>query len=215
MDKEKHTDRFTMLEKRDGTIDRQISLLSGLAEEAGRQGVRRVGLSLNLNLEAEESKVELIARSEIISRFSFKDVMATGIFTQVLGVLPGTSFVLIPRDNALRIIAGATGAKPDRPVSLSAFTPQLVLKRIGENFSLTYFEGIAIMLQRAVRPRLTAPEVIFDAWDTTLNQMTQRLSTNSNNLYIFWLRFCCIIGNERCQGVHLYLVDQELLDGSG
>lgn len=203
-----------MLDKRSAAALQQLNLLSSLAEEAGRQGVRRLSENLMIEVEAEEGKVELVGRNEVASRFSFTNVMAASIFTEVVGELPGTSFVLIPRDNALRIIAGATGAGPDRPVSLSAFTPQIVLKRIGESFSMTYFEGMAILLQRPVRPRLTAPEVIFDTWDTTLNVMSQRLPKDSHNFYTFWLRFCCIIGNERCQGVHLYFVKEELMNGA-
>jgi hypothetical protein len=200
-----------MLEKRDAAALQQLNSLSQLAQEAGRQGARRVSERLNIKVEAEDGKADIIARAEIAKRFSFKDVMAASIYTEVKGELPGASFVLIPRDNALRIIAGATGARPDRPVSLSAFTPQYVLKQIGESFARTYFEGIAIYLQRPARVRMTAPEVIFDAWDTTLNTMAQRLPARGDRLYTFWLRFSFTIGDERCQGVQLYFIEQGLL----
>jgi chemotaxis protein CheY-P-specific phosphatase CheC len=201
-----------MLDKRDAATLQKQKSLDGLAEEAGHQSARRLTEVINVKTEAEESKVELVKRAEVNERFSFKDVMAAAIFTQAKGDLPGSSFVLIPRDNALRIVMGATGARPDRPVSMSAFTAQIVLKQIGEHLAKTYFEGIAIMLQRAARLRLTAPEVIFDAWDSTLTIMAARLPKECDDLYTFWLRFCCVIGNERCQGVHLYFVDKNLLN---
>jgi hypothetical protein len=200
-----------MLEKRDLAITQKISLLSNFADEAGRQGAQRLGKTLGLRVEIEETKVEAISRLEITSRYGQKDVMASATFTEVFGELPGTSFVLLQRDSALRIISEVTGAKPERPVSLSAFTPQIVLKRIGESLSITFFEGLAILLRRNAQPRLSAPEVIFDTWDNTLSSMTQQISIKGDNLFSFWLRFCCIIGNDRHEGIHLYFVDQELL----
>src|ERR1051326_1393329 len=116
-----------MLDKRDAASLQQINTLSQLAQEAGRQGARRLSDSLGVKFEAEEGKIDVVARDQIVSRFSFKDVMATSIFTQVKGDLPGASFVLIPRDNAVRIVGGAIGAKPDRPVSLSALDRKSVV----------------------------------------------------------------------------------------
>src|SRR5262245_65321863 len=111
-----------MLEKRDIALIKRMNLLNSFAEQAGRQGTHRLSKSLGVRFEAEESKAESIALSDIATRFSFKDVMAASIYTRVQGELPGTSFALIQRDHALRIIAEATGAKPERPVSMSAFT---------------------------------------------------------------------------------------------
>jgi hypothetical protein len=199
-----------MLEKRDIALKKRMNLLNSFAEQAGRQGTHQLSKSLGVRFEPEESKAESITISEIASRFGFKDVMAASIFTRVHGDLPGTSLALIQRDHALRIIAEATGAKPERPVSLSAFTPQIVLKRIGENLSLTFYQGLAILTGCMAQPRLSAPEVLFDTWDNALHTMVQQFPTKTENLYIFWLRFCCIIGNERHPGVHLYFVDQEL-----
>src|SRR5262245_42502353 len=141
-----------MLDKRDVALIQKMNLLNNFAEEAGKQGAHRLSKSLGVRFESEESKAESISSPEIASRFSFKDVMAASTFTGVHGDLPGTSFVLIQRDHALRIIAETTGAKPERPVSLSAFTPQIVLKRIGENLSLTFYEGLSILTRRIAQP---------------------------------------------------------------
>jgi hypothetical protein len=200
-----------MLDKRDVALSQRINILANLAEEAGRQGTRRLSENLNLNVESEECKVDLIPRSEIVTRFAVRDIMAAAVFTHVFGELPGYSFVLIQRDSVLRIISEAIGAKPERPVSLSAFTPQIVLKQMGEILSITFFEGLAILLQQPSMPRLSAPEVFFDTWDNTLERMAQQISTESDNLYTFHLRFCCIIGKERFPATHIYFVDQEML----
>lgn len=201
----------TSLAKKRADIVRQVNILGDLAKEVGRLAALRLTNSLGIKVEAQDASVEPIGLEEIRDRYSFKDVMGVAVFTKVQGELPGTGFVLIQRENALKIITGAIGARPERPVSLSAFTPQIVLKHIGETLSITFCEGLSIILKRPMLPRLSAPEVFFDTWDNTLGSMVEQLPTDEEVLYAFRLTFCSILGDDRCPGTHLYLVRRNLL----
>lgn len=200
-----------MLDKRDAAKLQQIGTLSTMVQEAGRQAARRLSERLQLKVEAQDNQIVRVMRKDIVKIYGYENVMATGVYTQVKGELPASSMVLIPRDSAVRIVAGATGANPERPVSLSAFTPQMVLKEIGEVWAVTFFEGVAILIQKATRLRLATPEVLFDSWNNTLTAMSDKISADNQELVALWIKFFCMVGAEQCYGVHIYFIEPEII----
>ena len=198
--------------KPDGAQKLQV-VLNSLAQSASSQGVALVKERLSLDIAVQSCNVYPFSHKEIKDQIgATSNVMTVGVFTPVLGQLPGAGFLMLTKDKATKLILSNVGARPDHPIYLPSFTSQLVLKMLTESLTLSFAKNVAKVFQKGSSPLVGAPEPFFDTWGNTLDLMFSRLNDVETDVYfIFILGFIFSIEKVDHQGFYFYLINKNTL----
>jgi len=184
-----------------------------LVQSTCNQGVALVKERLSLDISIQSCNVYPFSRKQIKDQISVTgNVMTAGVYTPVLGDLPGAGFLMLTKDKATKLILFSTGARADHPIYLPSFTSQLVLKMLTESLTLSFAKNVAKAFQKTPNPLIGAPEAFFDTWGNTLDLMFSRLNDVETDVYfIFILGFLFTIDKAEHQGFYFYLINKNTL----
>jgi hypothetical protein len=188
-------------------------ILNSLAGTASIQGTNLIKERLKLDISVQSSNVYLFTHKEIKDQISTtSNVMTAGIFTPVMGDLPGAGFLMLTKEKATKLVLSYIGARADHPIYLPAFTSQLILKMLTESLTLSFAKAVAKAFQRKPNPLIGAPEAFFDTWGNTLDLMFAQLNDSETDVYfIFIVGFVFSIEKTDHQGFYFYLINKNLL----
>ncbi|MBI4853737.1 MAG: hypothetical protein HY819_18235 [Acidobacteria bacterium] len=188
-------------------------VLNSLAKNSSTQGAAIVKERLGLEIIVQSCNVYPFSHKEIKAQIGTNSsVMTAGVFTPVVGDLPGAGFLMLTKDKATKLILSYIGARADHPIYLPAFTPQLILKILTEALTLSFAKSISKVFQKKPNPLIGAPETFFDTWGNTLDLMFSRLNDVETDIYfIFILGFAFSIDKVAHQGFYFYLINKKTL----
>lgn len=190
----------------------QFGLLGSVGQKASAEGTKIAGKKLDLTIQAQDSNVYILSLKDIKTQLGAKDAMVVSVFTKVLGDLPAVSFLMIGRENTIKIISAAIGAKPTRTITIFSFTSQISLKILGEALTSSYSQNLISEIGTDLEFSVSNPEIFADTWNNTLDLIFSRLNTRDEDSYlVFTLSFNCIVHNSSYQGFYVYLIDRTAL----
>lgn len=188
-------------------------VLNSLTKSASSRGIELVRERLNLDVGVQSCNVYPFTKKEIKDQIgTTSSVMTAGIFTPVIGNLPGSGFLMLTKEKATKLIMSYVGARVDHPIYLPAFTSQIILKMLTEALTLGFAKSIDKAFQKKTDPLIGAPEAFFDTWGTTIDLMFSRLNDKDTDIYfIFILGFIFSIDKVDNQGFYFYLINKNTL----
>jgi hypothetical protein len=198
-----------MFENANTSAGNQFTHLGAIGQEASVKGTSLASKKLDLTIKAQDSNVYILSLKDIKTQLGAKDALVVSVLTKVLGNLPAASFLMIGRENALKIISVAIGAKSTRAITLFSFSSQITLKILGEILTSSYSESLISEMGKELEFSVGSPEIFSDNWNNTLELIFSRLNGKDQDSYlVFTLSFNCEVHNNNYQGFFVYLVDR-------
>lgn len=190
-----------------------LAVLGSLSQDACNKSIIAVKERLNVKVSAQSCNVYPFSRKEIKDQIGATgSVMTVGVFTPVMGDLPGAGFLMLTKDKAVKFVTSISGARSERPVYLPAFTSQIILKMLTEGLTHGFANCMVEAFQKRIKLSIGAPETFFETWSNTLDLMFSRLEEPETEVYfIFILGFIFSIDKIDHQGFYFYLMNQKVL----